>query len=110
MTPGAGHTPGVVQYLIGYDPPNPPDIGCATFMRADTSGHVAVATVHVYDKEFGSELCRRWNAHDDLLAACEALVDAEDERSACDSPEAAANVYHKIEAARAVIAKARGRA
>jgi hypothetical protein len=101
-----GHTPDLPKYLIilGDRPGRiyPTDDG-------DTFGErVATFLDHGYHPAIAAEIVRRWNAHDDLLAACEALVGAEDERSACDSPEVAANVYRKIEAARAAVAKARG--
>jgi len=55
---------------------------------------------HVCDEERAGEIERRWNAHDDLLAACEALVLAYDEaRAQCQGAELLAS-------ARAAIAKA----
>jgi hypothetical protein len=104
-----GHTPGhpeTLEYQSGsIYLPGPQGEAPVARMNRDSDSPISLP----YRRdELCAEIVRRWNAHEDLLAACEALVDAEDERSACDSPEAAADVYRKIEAARAAIAKARG--
>lgn len=49
-------------------------------VRAGTVGHRLASVPDAFDlaraQEIAAELARRWNAHGDLLAACEALLDA----------------------------------
>ena len=65
----------------------------------------------ITDNQEWARICKRYNTHETLTAenarlreALRGVIDAEDARSALDSPETMADVYRAIESARAALA------
>lgn len=89
QTTHATHTPG--QAVISNKHPARILFGCG-------------ATVAVSDHSLQTEIVRRWNAHDELLAACEEAIDAIDN----STPDEIGANDRAREMLRSAIARAKG--
>lgn len=95
----AGHTPGLPRVINLC--PTTADEQERMRERAWTDLRNADPTLH-------AEIVRRWNAHADLVAACEALVTLWDSPEPFTGADALQMIGEATERARAAIAKAGG--
>jgi hypothetical protein len=67
-----------------------------------------LANVQLRDEDDGPEIARRWNAHDDLYAACEAVETWIEDETLNDLDELSDDCKAILATVKAALAKARG--